>query len=95
MGKTRENAVDSRQTAWNALEEKYKSHANESRKAYYHEQLHNNKMKSGDDPDDFVYIMDGYRERREDMCQPVPDERYEDIILKALPTEHERVPTSS
>ena len=31
--------------------------------------------------------MDDYRERLEDMGQPVPDERYKDIILQTLPTE--------
>ena len=39
--------------------------------------------------------MDGYRERLKDMGQPVPDERYEDIILQALPAEYERVRTAS
>ena len=52
-------------------------------------------MKSGNDPDDFVYTMDGDRERLKDMGQPVPDERYEDIILQALPAEYERVRTAS
>ena len=63
------------------------------RRRAYHEYLHNAKMKSGDDPDDFLYTMDGYRERLKDMGQPVPDERYEDIILQALPSEYERVRT--
>ena len=52
-------------------------------------------MKSGDDPEDFLYTMDGYRERLKDMGQPVPDEQYEDIILQALPAEYERVRTAS
>ena len=52
-------------------------------------------MKSGDDPDDCLYTMDGFRERLEDMGQPVPDERYEYIILRALPAEYERVRTAS
>ena len=39
--------------------------------------------------------MYGLRERLEDMGQPVPDERYEDIILQALPAEYERVRTAS
>ena len=39
--------------------------------------------------------MDGYRERLEDMGQPVPDERYEYIILQALPAEYERIRTAS
>ena len=52
-------------------------------------------MKSGDDPDEFLYTVDGFRERLEDMGQPVPDERYVDIILQALPVEYERVRTAS
>ena len=94
MGKTREDGVGNGQAAWNALEKKYNSNTKETRRAY-HEYLHNVKMKSGDDPDDFLYTMDGYRERLKDMGQPVPDERYEDIILQALPAEYERVRTAS
>ena len=94
MGKTREDGVGNGQAAWNALEKKYNSNTKEARRAY-HEYLHNAKMKSSDDPDDFHYTMDGYRERLKDMGQPVPDERYEDIILQALPAEYERVRIAS
>ena len=94
MGKTREDGVGNGQAAWNTLEEKYNSHTKEARRAY-HEKLHSTKIKSGDDPDDFLYTMDGFRERLEDMGQPVPDERYEDIILQAIPIEYERVRTAS
>ena len=34
---------------------------------FYHLYLVEAKMKSGDDPHDFIYTMDGYRERLEDM----------------------------
>ena len=37
----------------------------------------------------------GICERLEDMGQPVPDERYEDIILQALPAKYQRVRTAS
>ena len=94
MGKTREDGVGNGQAAWNALEKKYNSNTKEARRVY-HEYLHNAKMKSGDDPDDFLYTMDGYRERLKDMGQPVPDEPYEDIILQALPAEYERARTAS
>ena len=94
IGKTREDGVGNGQAAWSALEEKYNSHTKEARRAY-HEKLHSTKMKSGDGPDDFLYTMDGFRERLEDMGQPVPDERYEDIFLQALPAEYERVRTAS
>ena len=52
-------------------------------------------MKLGDHPDGFLYTTDGSRERLEDMDQPVPDERYEDIILQAFCVEYERVRTAS
>ena len=39
--------------------------------------------------------MDDFRERLEDMGQPVPDERYEDMILQAITAEYERVRTAS
>ena len=94
MGKTREDGVGNGQAAWSALEEKCNSHMKEARRAY-HEQLNSTKMKSGDDPDDFMFTMDGFRGRLEDMGQPVPDERYEDIILQSLPAEYERVDTAS
>ena len=94
MGKTREDGVGNGQAAWNALEEKYNSHTKEARRAY-HEKLHSTKMISGDDPDNFLYTMDGFRERLEDMGQPVPDERYEDIILQAITAEYARVRTAS
>ena len=71
MGKTREDEVGHGQAAWSALEEKYDSHTKVARRAY-HEKLHSTKMKSGDDPDVFLYTMDGFRERLEDMGQPVP-----------------------
>ena len=96
MGKTREDGVGNGQVAWNALEKKYwyNSPTKEASRAY-HEHLHSTKMKSGDDPDVFLYTMDGCRERREDMGQQVPNERYEDIILQTFPAEYERACTAS
>ena len=94
MGKTWEDGVGNGQAAWNVLEKKYNSNTKEAKRAY-HDYLHNAKMKSGDDPDDFLYTMDGYCERLKDMGQPVPDERYEDIIFQALPAEYDRVRTAS
>ena len=94
MGKTRDDGVGNGQAACNALEKKYNSNTKEARRADQ-EYLHNTKMKSGDDPDDFLYNLKGYRERLEDMGHPVPDERYENIILQVLPAEYERVRTAS
>ena len=74
--------------AQSAIQVLFSTH-NNLRQHIYHD------TKSGDDPDDFLYTMDGYRECLEDMGQPVPDERYEDIILQALPAEYKRVRTAS
>ena len=66
--------------AWNTLYGKHNSLTKETRRAY-HEQLYNTKMKSGDDPDNFLYAEESDRECLKDMGQSVPDERYTDIIL--------------
>ena len=58
MGKTREDGVGNRQATGNALEKKYNSNTKEAGRAYQ-EYFHNAKMKSGDDPDGFLYTMDG------------------------------------
>ena len=52
-------------------------------------------MEPGDDSDDFLYTMDGYRERLKGIAQPVPDERYEDVIFWLLPAEYEMVSTAN
>ena len=83
MGKTREDGVGNGQAAWNALKTKYNSHTKEAGRAH-HEHLHNTKMKSGDDPHDLLYTMDGYPERLKDIGQQVPDERYENITFQVL-----------
>ena len=62
MGKTREDGVGNGQAAWSALEVTYNSHTKEARRAY-HGKLHSTKMKSGEDPDDFLYNIYGFRER--------------------------------
>ena len=94
VDKTLEDEVSNGHAAWTAMEEKCNSHTKQPRRAYL-KQLYNIKMESGDDPDDFIYSKDGYCERLEVMGQPVPDARYEDIILQALPVEYERVRTAS
>ena len=52
-------------------------------------------MKPGQNPDDLFFILDECRDLLQEMGQTVHDERYEDTILRALPTEHERVLTAS
>ena len=52
-------------------------------------------MEPGQDPDDFFFVPDKCRVLLEQMGQIVYDEKYEDIILQALPSEYERVRTAS
>ena len=55
----------------------------------------NTKMEPGQDPDDFFFVLDECCDLLEEMGQTVHDERYDDIILQALPPEYERVRTAS
>ncbi|CAN0287066.1 unnamed protein product, partial [Scytosiphon promiscuus] len=80
--------------AWKALTEKYNGHTKEARRAC-HEKLVNTKMEPGQDPDDFFFALDECRDLLQEMGEMVHDERYEDIILRALPIEYERVLTAS
>ena len=52
-------------------------------------------MDPGQDHDDSFFILDECRQQLEDMGESVHDERYEDIILQALPVEYERVRQTS
>ena len=70
--------------------EKYNSHTKDAIRAC-HEKLFNTKIEPGQDPNDFVFVLDEGRDLLEEMGQTVHDERYEDIILQALPPEYERV----
>ena len=51
-------------------------------------------MEPGQDPADFVFVLDEGRDLLEKMEQIVHDERYRDIILHALPHEYERPRTT-
>ena len=52
-------------------------------------------MEPGQDPDDLFSVLDERRDLLEEMGQTAHDERYEDIILQAIPSEYERVRTAS
>ena len=67
MGKTQEDGIGDEQAAWAALREKYDVNAKEERREF-HDKLHNTTMQFGDDPEDF-FVMDGYRDRLEEMGQ--------------------------
>ena len=78
------------QRAWKALTEKCNGHTKEARRAC-HKKLVNTKMEPGQDPDDFLFILDECRDLLEEMGHTVHDERYEEIILQAFPPKYERV----
>lgn len=52
-------------------------------------------MRGGQDPDDLFFVLDECRDLLHEMGQTLHDERYEDIILGALPIEYESVLTAS
>ena len=76
------------------LTEKYNGDTKEARRAC-HEKLVNTKMEPVQDPDYFFFVLDECRDLLEEMGQIAHDERYEDIIVQALPAENERVRTAS
>ena len=94
MGKTRKDGVGDGQASWAARRENHDGNTKEARREI-HEKLHNTMMQSGNDPEAFFFVMDGYRDRLEKIGQSVPDERYEGIILRALPAEYDRVRIAS
>ena len=50
-------------------------------------------MRSDEDPDDFLYKKDRYRDRLNSVTpkEGPSDRRYEDIILQCLPPEYDRI----
>lgn len=60
--------VGNRQAVWAVLQENHYSNAKE---------LQMTTMQSGDDPDGFLHVAYGYRDRMEDVGQPVPNEPYQ------------------
>ena len=84
-GRNREQAG-----GFESFEGKYNSHTKGARRAC-HEKLVTTRIDPGQDPDDFFFILDKCRQQVEDMGKSVHDERYEDIILQALPVEYKGV----
>ena len=52
-------------------------------------------MKHDQDLNDFFFVRDEFRDLLEEIGQTLHGERYEDIILQAVPSEYERVRTAS
>ena len=91
-GKTREDGVGHGQDAWRALRDKFAGCSREALRAV-HRELETVKMRSDEDPDDFLDKKD---RRRDHLNSVTPkegpsDRRYEDIFLQCLPPEYDRI----
>ena len=91
-GKRREDGVEHRQNAWAALRKKFDGCSREALRAA-HRELETVKMRSDEDPDDFLYKKDRCRDRLNSVTpkEGPSDRRYEDIILQCLPPEYDRI----
>ena len=90
--KRREDGVGHGQDAWAALREKFDGCSREALRAA-HRELETVKMRTDEDPDDFLYKKYRCRDRL-NFVQPKEgpsDRRYEDIILQCLPPEYDRI----
>ena len=91
-GKTREDGVGHRQDAWGALRKKFDGCSREALRAA-HRELETVKMRSDEDPDDFLYKKYRCRDRLNSVTpkEGPSDRRYEDIILQCSPPEYDRI----
>ena len=91
-GKTREDEVGYGQDAWAALRKKFDGCSREALRAA-HRELETVKVRSDEDPDDFLYKKDRCRDRLISVTpkEGPSDRRYKDIILQYLPPEHDRI----
>ena len=91
-GKRREDGVGHGEYAWAALREKFDDCSREALRAV-HRELETVKMRSDEDPDDFLYKKDRWRDRLNSITpkEGPSDRRYEDIILQCLPPEYDRI----
>ena len=91
-GKRREDRVGHGQDAWTALREKFDGCSREALRAA-HWELKTVKMRSDEDPDDFLYKKDRCRNRLNSVTpkEGPSDRRYEDTILQCLPPECDRI----
>ena len=69
--------------AWKALEGKHDAVSNATRQELYDE-LAKTKMKLGQDPDGFMYIMETARDRLHDMGEHISPDRFGDLIINVL-----------
>ena len=103
-GKAREDGVGCGQDAWAALRETFDGCSFEALRAA-HREIETVKMRSDEDPDDFFYKKDRYRDRLNSVIpnEGPSDRQYKDIICNAFhhqsmaesarPTLRERIAT--
>ena len=91
-GKTREDRVWHGQDAWRALREEFDGCSREALRAA-HRELETVKMRSDEDPDNFLYKKDRFRDHLNSVTpkEGPLDRRHEDIILQCLPPEYGRI----
>ena len=92
QGKTPAEREGREQQAWTALQEKFDGCSRAPIRAD-HIRMTSSRMRPGQDHDDVLYHTDSSRDRL-NACDPpeIPTDRpYEDIILKALPSEYDRI----
>ncbi|CAN0067049.1 unnamed protein product, partial [Sphacelaria rigidula] len=75
---------------WKALVEKFDGNTKAARRAI-HAQLVSRTMQPGEDPENFFQDMDKIHPRMESLGDKMHDDRYEDIILKAVTLEYDFV----
>ena len=80
------------QQAWVALCEKFDGCSREALRAE-HYRMNHTKMAPGQDPDEFLYIVDSCRDRLNRSTPPEgpTDRQYEDILLQALSPDYESI----
>ena len=91
-GKAREAEVGYGQGAWTALREKFDGCSCEALRAA-HREIETMKMRSDEDPDDFLYKKDRSHDRLNfvTLVEGPSDRQYEYMILRCLLPEYDRI----
>ena len=91
-GKTRQDEVEHGRDAWAALRKKFDDCSREALRAA-HRELETVKMRSDENPDDFLYKKGRCRDRLNSVTpkKGPSHRRYEDIILQGLPPKYDRI----
>ena len=93
-GKKTEEGLGDGQETWKALEEKYDAVSNAIRQELCDE-LAKTKMKQGQYPDNFLYIMETARDCLHDMGDHISPDRFGDLIFNALTPDYNFVRNTS